>query len=283
MLPSGTRTCGRVPPRASQRCNSRSDDPVRANHQPVGGTVLIEQIFALPGVGQFTIASSIAGDLPAVMGVVFGIPGHGRRTGGDPHRCRLREGRGDGTRPRRRGTTPSRRRPDDQRVGHARQGRGEGLAQDRRRLRIGYRGKRGVTLAQLCGSARVRACRPKALIVWPSMSSHYAQGTWRQDSTTLRWPCFQWAILMTASGSFVAVSGVLRGRRQSFGDRRVRRSGRFHCCGRICGSRRQPKELMVKDPDAVTIATGERATATDSPRARLRSARLDRAARRRPG
>ncbi|MGR7027546.1 ABC transporter permease [Geodermatophilus sp. URMC 62] len=36
----------------------------------VGGAVLIEQIFALPGVGQFTIRAAIAGDLPSVMGVV---------------------------------------------------------------------------------------------------------------------------------------------------------------------------------------------------------------------
>ena len=36
----------------------------------VGGAVLIEQIFALPGVGQFTISAALAGDLPSVMGVV---------------------------------------------------------------------------------------------------------------------------------------------------------------------------------------------------------------------
>ncbi|MEV0686902.1 ABC transporter permease [Nocardia sp. NPDC050378] len=39
----------------------------------VGGTVLVEQIFALPGIGQYTVVAAIAGDLPAVMGiVVFG-------------------------------------------------------------------------------------------------------------------------------------------------------------------------------------------------------------------
>ncbi|MFF8450123.1 ABC transporter permease [Streptomyces leeuwenhoekii] len=36
----------------------------------LGGAVLIEQIFALSGVGQFTVTASLAGDLPSVMGVV---------------------------------------------------------------------------------------------------------------------------------------------------------------------------------------------------------------------
>ncbi|HWU07635.1 MAG TPA: ABC transporter permease [Streptomyces sp.] len=36
----------------------------------VGGAVVIEQVFALSGVGQFTITASLAGDLPSVMGVV---------------------------------------------------------------------------------------------------------------------------------------------------------------------------------------------------------------------
>jgi peptide/nickel transport system permease protein len=37
----------------------------------LGGVVLIEQIFALPGIGQLTQSASLQGDLPAVMGVVL--------------------------------------------------------------------------------------------------------------------------------------------------------------------------------------------------------------------
>ena len=36
----------------------------------IGGAVIIEEIFALPGIGQFTIIAAVAGDLPSVMGVV---------------------------------------------------------------------------------------------------------------------------------------------------------------------------------------------------------------------
>ncbi|MCD2157820.1 ABC transporter permease [Rhodococcus cerastii] len=40
----------------------------------VGGAVLIERIFVLPGVGQLTQTAAITGDLPAVMGcVVFSV------------------------------------------------------------------------------------------------------------------------------------------------------------------------------------------------------------------
>ena len=36
----------------------------------LGGAVLIERIFALPGFGQFAAASSLQGDIPVIMGVV---------------------------------------------------------------------------------------------------------------------------------------------------------------------------------------------------------------------
>ncbi|WP_102194682.1 ABC transporter permease [Microbacterium aurantiacum] len=36
----------------------------------IGGAVLIEQVFALPGIGRWTVTTSLTGDLPAVMGVV---------------------------------------------------------------------------------------------------------------------------------------------------------------------------------------------------------------------
>jgi peptide/nickel transport system permease protein len=36
----------------------------------IGGVVLIERIFALPGIGQLTVTTALTGDLPAVMGVV---------------------------------------------------------------------------------------------------------------------------------------------------------------------------------------------------------------------
>lgn len=38
-----------------------------------GGAVLIEQIFAIPGVGQLTITATIKGDVPVVMGFVVAI------------------------------------------------------------------------------------------------------------------------------------------------------------------------------------------------------------------
>lgn len=36
----------------------------------LGAAVLIEQVFALPGIGRLTVFTALAGDLPAVMGVV---------------------------------------------------------------------------------------------------------------------------------------------------------------------------------------------------------------------
>jgi len=36
----------------------------------VGGTVVIEQVFALPGIGQLTVQATTSGDIPVVMGVV---------------------------------------------------------------------------------------------------------------------------------------------------------------------------------------------------------------------
>ena len=37
----------------------------------LGGVVIIEQIFALPGMGQLAVSSTTLGDLPVVMGVVM--------------------------------------------------------------------------------------------------------------------------------------------------------------------------------------------------------------------
>ncbi|SEI15138.1 MULTISPECIES: ABC transporter permease [unclassified Leifsonia] len=37
----------------------------------LGGTVLVEQIFALPGIGSLTVTATAGGDLPVVMGIVF--------------------------------------------------------------------------------------------------------------------------------------------------------------------------------------------------------------------
>ncbi|WP_435749245.1 ABC transporter permease [Microbacterium sp. PMB16] len=37
----------------------------------LGGTVVIEQVFALPGIGSYAVSETSRGDLPAVMGVVI--------------------------------------------------------------------------------------------------------------------------------------------------------------------------------------------------------------------
>nr|WP_274636998.1 ABC transporter permease [Microbacterium bovistercoris] len=37
----------------------------------IGGAVVIEQVFALPGIGQLTVQATTAGDIPVVMGVVI--------------------------------------------------------------------------------------------------------------------------------------------------------------------------------------------------------------------
>ena len=37
----------------------------------LGGAIIIEQIFALPGIGQLTVSATVAGDIPIVMGVVI--------------------------------------------------------------------------------------------------------------------------------------------------------------------------------------------------------------------
>jgi peptide/nickel transport system permease protein len=37
----------------------------------LGGAIIIEQVFALPGLGQLTVAATGAGDIPVVMGIVI--------------------------------------------------------------------------------------------------------------------------------------------------------------------------------------------------------------------
>jgi peptide/nickel transport system permease protein len=37
----------------------------------LGGAIIIEQIFALPGIGQLTVSATVSGDIPIVMGVVI--------------------------------------------------------------------------------------------------------------------------------------------------------------------------------------------------------------------
>ncbi|WP_251452189.1 ABC transporter permease [Microbacterium sp. Marseille-Q6648] len=37
----------------------------------LGGAVIVEQVFALPGVGQLTVSATSSGDIPVVMGVVI--------------------------------------------------------------------------------------------------------------------------------------------------------------------------------------------------------------------
>ena len=36
----------------------------------LGGAIVIEQVFALPGIGQMTVQATTLGDIPVVMGVV---------------------------------------------------------------------------------------------------------------------------------------------------------------------------------------------------------------------
>jgi len=37
----------------------------------LGGAIVIEQVFALPGIGQLTVQATTLGDVPVVMGVVI--------------------------------------------------------------------------------------------------------------------------------------------------------------------------------------------------------------------
>ena len=37
----------------------------------IGGAVIVEQIFALPGIGSLTVTATAAGDIPVVMGIVI--------------------------------------------------------------------------------------------------------------------------------------------------------------------------------------------------------------------
>ena len=37
----------------------------------LGGAVIVEQIFAIPGLGQVTVGATAQGDIPLVMGVVL--------------------------------------------------------------------------------------------------------------------------------------------------------------------------------------------------------------------
>ncbi len=36
----------------------------------LGGSVLVEQIFAIPGLGPYAVSSTAVSDIPAVMGLV---------------------------------------------------------------------------------------------------------------------------------------------------------------------------------------------------------------------
>ena len=44
----------------------------------VGGTLVIEQVFALPGIGQLMINSILQRDFPVVQGVTLVFGDHGR-------------------------------------------------------------------------------------------------------------------------------------------------------------------------------------------------------------
>ncbi|MEU1167630.1 ABC transporter permease subunit [Streptomyces sp. NPDC005921] len=37
----------------------------------IGGAVLVEQLFAIPGIGEVTVSATTQGDLPLVMGIVL--------------------------------------------------------------------------------------------------------------------------------------------------------------------------------------------------------------------
>ena len=37
----------------------------------LGGAVIVEQVFAIPGMGQLTVKATTQGDIPAVMGLVI--------------------------------------------------------------------------------------------------------------------------------------------------------------------------------------------------------------------
>ncbi len=39
----------------------------------LGGAVIVEQIFALPGLGQVAVGATSAGDMPVVMGLVVAV------------------------------------------------------------------------------------------------------------------------------------------------------------------------------------------------------------------
>jgi peptide/nickel transport system permease protein len=39
----------------------------------LGGAVVIERVFAIPGLGSLTVNSSIQGDIPAIMGIVVAL------------------------------------------------------------------------------------------------------------------------------------------------------------------------------------------------------------------
>jgi peptide/nickel transport system permease protein len=36
----------------------------------LGGVVILEQIFAIPGIGQLAVTSAVNGDIPIMMGIV---------------------------------------------------------------------------------------------------------------------------------------------------------------------------------------------------------------------
>lgn len=36
----------------------------------LGGAVVIEQVFAIPGMGTYTVSSALLGDIPSLMGIV---------------------------------------------------------------------------------------------------------------------------------------------------------------------------------------------------------------------
>ncbi|MGW1787199.1 ABC transporter permease subunit, partial [Streptomyces sp. NPDC002143] len=42
--------------------------------QMLGGALIIEQVFALPGFGQYAFSASLQGDIPIIMGIsLFGV------------------------------------------------------------------------------------------------------------------------------------------------------------------------------------------------------------------
>ena len=80
------RARSRLPPCLSQRAHSRADSDRHPAWSRLGGAIVAETIFAIPGIGRLTLEALLARDYPVILATVmiFAAPLYGDHVAGGP-------------------------------------------------------------------------------------------------------------------------------------------------------------------------------------------------------